>query len=95
MADPSLDSLISPTNAYTHDWMHGIFVDGVMHLCIDLVFESFIRKGYTGIYESFSDFLSHWHFPGRLDGNHLREIFPWIDGTNIGLLSISNVKQAT
>ena len=51
MADPSLDSLISPTNAYTHDWMHGIFVDGVMNLCIFLVFEVFIDKVYKGIYE--------------------------------------------
>ena len=75
LADPSLDNLISPNSAYTHDWMHALFVDGVVNLCICLVFESFINKGYKGIYESFAEFLSQWRFPGRLHGDHLSEIF--------------------
>ena len=75
LADPSLDNLISPTRAYIHDWMHGLFVDGVVNLCVYLVFEIFIDMGHTGIYESFAEFLSHWKLPGRLHGDHLSEVF--------------------
>ena len=74
LADPSLDRLISPTKAYVHDWMHDLFVDGVVNLCVYLVFEVFIDMGYKGVYESFAEFLSHWSMPGRLHGVHLNDI---------------------
>ena len=75
LADPTLDNLISPTSAYVHDWMHALFVDGVVNLCMFLVFETFIVLGFKGVYESFAGFLSHWKYPGRLHGDRLSEIF--------------------
>lgn len=75
LVDRSLDRLIQPTDVYMHDYMHALFVDGVLNLVIYLCFEQFIQAGQTGVYESFSEFLSHWKFPGRLHADHLSDIF--------------------
>ncbi len=36
LVDRELDSLLHPTTAYTHDWMHCLFVDGVANLTVYL-----------------------------------------------------------
>ena len=58
-----------------HDYMHALFVDGVINLTIYLCFEEYIKAGQVGVYEAFSEFLSNWFFPGRLHADHLSEIF--------------------
>ena len=57
-----------------HDWMHALF-DGVLHMVVYLCFETFIKAGQVGIYESFSAYVSNWKWPRRLHADHLSEIF--------------------
>ncbi len=54
LVDRELDSLLHPTTAYTHDWMHCLFVDGVANLTVYLLLEACITGGMSGVYESFS-----------------------------------------
>jgi hypothetical protein len=75
LVDRELDSVLSPTTAYTHDWMHCVFVDGVANLTVYLAFEACITEGMSGVYESFSSYLSNWRFPGRLHATHLGDNF--------------------
>ena len=75
LIDRTLDRLVSPTNVYMHDYMHALFVDGVLNLVIYLCFEQFIKAEQKGVYEAFSEFLSHWKFPARLHADHVSDIF--------------------
>ena len=75
LLDRSLDVLLSPVKVYMHDWMHALYVDGVVNLHVYLLFEAFIGKGLKNVYETFSDYAAKWKWPGRLHGNHLAEIF--------------------
>ena len=75
LLDRALDRVVKPTEIYMHDYMHALFVDGVLNLVIYLCFEDFITSGLTGVYESFSGYMSNWKFPGRFHANHLSDIF--------------------
>ena len=75
LVDRELDDLLEPTEAYCHDWMHCLFVDGVVNLVIYLLFEMCINAGMDGVYESFSAYLSNWRFPARLHAAHLSDLF--------------------
>ena len=59
LIDRSLDLLIQPTDVFMHDYMHALFVDGVINLTIYLCFEEYIKAGQVGVYEAFSEFLSN------------------------------------
>eukprot|EP00959_Pyramimonas_sp_CCMP1952_P170329 3558902-Pyramimonas_sp.AAC.1 len=58
-----------------HDYMHALFVDGVVNLVIFLTFEEFISAGLNGVWELFSDFLANWVSPGRFHATHVDSIF--------------------
>ena len=75
LVDRDLDSVLSPTSAYSHDWMHCMFVDGVANLTVYLAFEACIDAGMPGVYESFSAYTSNWRHPSRLHATHLDDIF--------------------
>ena len=75
LIDRQLDSLLHPVHAYTHDWMHCLFVDGVANLTLYLAFEACITSGMDGVYNSFSNYLATWRFPARLHAHHLGDIF--------------------
>ena len=75
LLDRSLDSIIDPANQLFHDWMHGIFVDGVANVTIYLLFEVFILSGVKTVYEDFSKYVALWDWPKRLQMNKLHEIF--------------------
>ncbi|CAK0829652.1 unnamed protein product [Prorocentrum cordatum] len=64
LLDRALDRLVNPTEVFMHDYMHALFVDGVVNLVIYLTFEAFISAGLNGVWESFSEFLATWAFPG-------------------------------
>ena len=58
LLDPYLDEYLDPVDVYLHDYMHTLFVDGVLGLTIHLCFEAFLSNGQVGVYESFSTLLS-------------------------------------
>ncbi|CAK0813409.1 unnamed protein product [Prorocentrum cordatum] len=60
LLDRALDRLVNPTKVFMHDYMHALFVDGVVNLVTCLTFEAFISAGLNGVWESFSEFLAHW-----------------------------------
>ena len=75
LLDRSLDRSLHPTQVFVHDWMHCIFVDGVMNLCVYLLFEQFINTGMSNIYQVFERYAAAWKWPHRINGAHLAEIF--------------------
>ena len=75
LLDRELDRLVQPTEVYMHDYMHCLFVDGIINLTIYLCFEQFITSGFPNVYDSFSSFLAKWKFPLRLQADHVAEIF--------------------
>ena len=75
LLERELDRLIQPTQVYLHDFMHCLFVDGVINLTIYLLFECFITDGFANVYDSFSKFLGNWTFPRRLHADHLSDIY--------------------
>ena len=75
LLDAALDKVVDPVNIFLHDWMHGLFVDGVFNICLFLMFEVFIQKGFNTVYAVFSEYVSKWTWPLRTPGSHLHEIF--------------------
>ena len=75
LLDRALDHIIQPTEVFMHDWMHLLFVSGVANLVVYLTFEAFIASDRKDIYEIFSNYVKKWHWPGRLHGAHLSDIF--------------------
>ncbi len=75
LLDRSLDDIVQPTEVFMHDWMHGLFVDGVANVMVYLMFESFIQNGMPLIYETFCDYAATWKWPLKFHGDHLAEIF--------------------
>ena len=75
LLDRKLDSILSPTSVYLHDYMHLLYVDGVLNRVIYLLFEVAIQAGHTTVYQSFADYLGHWKYPGKVHSDHLADIF--------------------
>jgi len=74
LLDRSLDPFLQPTKAYMHDWMHALFVDGVVNLVVYMVFEEFVSQR-QNVYEAFANYAAKWRWPGRVHGSHLADIF--------------------
>ena len=76
LLDRSLDSLVNPVGIYVHDWMHGLFVDGVFNTVVYLLFEECIQSGMANVYETFEGYLAKWEWPGRISNmGHVAQIF--------------------
>ena len=75
LLDRTLDHILDPVEAFIHDWMHCLFVDGVCNLTVYLLFEAFIKLGHTGIYGIFADFNSNWIWPSKWHRNKRNQIF--------------------
>ena len=75
LLDRSLDDTVDPSEAYLHDWMHGLFVDGVVNLTVYLLFEKFIQQNKKDVYGMAHDFIQLWSWPLKLQGAHLHELF--------------------
>ena len=74
LLDRELDDVFDPCETYQHDYMHGLYVDGVVNLSLYLLFEAFIDR--LPVYTEFSDFVSKWTWPARVMGTaHIPEIF--------------------
>ena len=71
----SLDIILDPIESYVHDPMHALFVDGVCSITLYLLLEVCIVGGMPNIYSIFSEYLAEWHWPARLHGDHLADIF--------------------
>ena len=75
LLDRSLDEIVDPSDAYLHDWQHGLFVDGVVPITVYLLFEDYFQSGKKDIYAEFSSYVQLWSWPGRLHASNLHEIF--------------------
>ena len=70
-----LDDILDPTQVYMHDYMHGLYVDGVANMTLYLLLEAFWSFGHKNIYQTLSEFVSKFKWPARAKGDHLGEIF--------------------
>ena len=75
LLERSLDAFCDPVEIYMHDWMHALFVDGISTVTLYLLLETMMQFGFPGGYTAFSDYISKWSWPNRLNGAHLAEIF--------------------
>ena len=75
LLDRELDDVFDPCEVYQHDTMHGCYVDGVVNLVVYLLFETFIARGMTTVYQVFSDYCSRWKWPAWKQCAKLAEIF--------------------
>ncbi len=71
LMDRHLDDVVQPTEVFMHDWMHGLFVDGVANVMVYLMLESFIQNGMPLVYETFCDYAATCKWPLKFHGDHL------------------------
>jgi hypothetical protein len=94
LLDHELDAIFDPCEAYQHDSMHGLYVDGAVDICIYLLFETFRQCVGMNVYPVFSEFVSRWTWPARVQGRVILLRY----SLNLGLTSIeapsaSNAKR--
>ena len=75
LLDRSLDGWLDVTKVYLHDWMHGLFVGGVVNITVFLLLEVFIVARHIHVYESLSGYIKMWSWPKRVHANQLHELF--------------------
>ena len=75
LLDRALDDIVDPVANYFHDFMHGLFVDGVCNITVYLVLEAFIVSGMSDVYTQLSSYIGLWDWPGRIYSNQLPDIF--------------------
>ena len=74
LLDRALDVIVQPAEAYVHDWMHALFVDGVVNMVVYLLFEAFVQGGMQ-VYDGFATYVEKWKWPRRLNNNQLADHF--------------------
>ena len=65
----SLDEYVDPCEVFVHDWMHGLFVDGVYNVTVYLLLEAFIDNGTKNVYDMVRDYIASWTWPNGLRKN--------------------------
>ena len=75
LLDHELDAVFDPCETYQHDSMHGLYVDGAVNLVVYLLFETCIRELGMDVYRTFSDYVSTWIWPARIQDAQLANIF--------------------
>ena len=69
LTDMTLDSIIQPCSQFMHDWMHGLFSNGVFNICLQQLMEEVglhtLLGGATGIYQYLYDYTKPWEFPAK------------------------------
>jgi hypothetical protein len=72
--DPALDDVIKPASQFMHDWMHGLFANGVFNLVMHYVIQSLEDDG-VEVYDIMFAYIKEWHFPRRVGNQNLHETF--------------------
>eukprot|EP00973_Karenia_brevis_P030951 4269391-Karenia_brevis.AAC.1 len=49
-----------------HDWMHGLFSNGVFNLVFNLLLCTLEDGGMRGLYPMLQEYVSHWTWPARV-----------------------------
>jgi hypothetical protein len=75
MLNRKLDTILDPVDAYMHDPMHCLFVDGICNLVLYLLLESCMAAGYTDVYAILSEYIARWRWPSRIGDDYLADIF--------------------
>jgi hypothetical protein len=72
--DPALDDVIKPASQFMHDWMHGLFANGVFNLVMHYLIQSLEDEG-VEVYDMMFAYIKEWHFPRRVGNQNLQETF--------------------
>ena len=75
LLNPDLDGVIQPASQFMHDWMHGIFGNGVFNILIYLVLEAFQDNGVANIWDHVGGYLRNYKWPGRVHYASLADRF--------------------
>ena len=62
-----LDAVMQPASQFMHDWMHGLFSNGVFNLVFHLLLCTLEKHGgMQQLYPMLEEYVSHWNWPGRV-----------------------------
>ena len=75
LLDATLDNIVRPVEVYVHDWMHGIFVDGVFNIVVFKYFEHAREQLGHDVYALVRGFIKLWTWPSRIQAGKLPELF--------------------
>ena len=75
LLDATLDNIVRPVEVYVHDWMHGIFVDGVFNLVVFKYFEHAREQLGHDVYALVRGFIKLWTWPSRIQAGKLPQLF--------------------
>lgn len=75
LLDSSLDGFVFPASQFVHDFMHAVFVNGVLQTTIYLVFEDLAHDGAKQVWSTACEYVALWTWPSRVANSSLADIF--------------------
>ena len=75
LTDRALDKVVQPCTQFMHDWMHGIFSNGIFNVTANLLLESLEDAGVKTAYAMLHEYVCHWKWPSRVHSSNLAKIF--------------------
>ena len=71
--DAELDSIIQPASQFVHDWMHGLFANGVFNDLLWLLLRA--ATDLRHLYNMLEAFVLQWVWPKRIQTSGLHKVF--------------------
>ena len=74
LTDRHLRGIIKPVSQFMHDWMHGMFANGIFNILLCLVLNA-LEVHQRNIYCILYQFVEQWYWPGSKNLLGLEKIF--------------------
>ena len=75
LTDARLVGVIKPASQLMHDWMHGLFSNGVFNTVLQLLLNSLEGDGLSDLYPMLAGFVQQWNLPMRIGERNLGGVF--------------------
>ena len=75
LTDPCLTGVIRPCSQLMHDWMHGLFSNGVFNILLHNILDALEQEGLRDLYPFLSGFVAQWTLPRRICASDLARTF--------------------
>ena len=75
LLDTRLMDIVMPASQFCHDWMHCIFVHGVFHTVMHLLFSALLSTGSPELYDTLFQYFSLWKHPLRQTASKVQDLF--------------------
>ena len=71
LSDRRLCGVIKPCSQLMHDWMHGLFSNGVFNILLQLTLNALENAGLPGLYRMLAEYVLQWNMPKRIGERQL------------------------